>query len=66
MMEIVKVTSSYGELIADVMNDDRLRNDCILIYSGTKGVNNLTPSIKSIDGDGACFGEVKVKIEKQN
>jgi anaerobic selenocysteine-containing dehydrogenase len=62
--DIVKVTSPYGELVADIMNDDSLRDDSIMIYSGTKGVNNLTPSIKSDDGDGACFGEVKVKVEK--
>ena len=62
--DMIKVTSPYGELIADVMNDDRLRDDCILIYSGTKGVNNLTPNILSDDGDGACYQEVKVKVEK--
>jgi len=62
--DMVKVTSSYGELVADVMNDERLRDDCILIYSGTKGVNNLTPSILSDEGDGACFQEIKVKVEK--
>jgi anaerobic selenocysteine-containing dehydrogenase len=64
--DMVKVTSPYGQLVVDVMNDDRLRDDCILIYSGTKGVNNLTPSIKSDDGNGACFGEVKVRVEKLN
>jgi len=62
--DIIKVSSKYGELCADIMNDDSLRDDCILIYSGTTGVNNLTPDIKSDDGDGACYQEVKVKIEK--
>jgi len=62
--DMVKVSSPFGELTADVMNDDRLRDDCILIYSGTHGVNNLTPSILSDEGDGACYQEVKVKIEK--
>jgi len=62
--DMIKVTSPYGELIADVMNDNGLRDDTIMIYSGTKGVNNLTPSILSDEGDGACYQEVKVKVEK--
>ncbi len=60
----VKVSSKYGEFIGEVKIDDRLRDDCVLIYNGTVGVNKLTPSLLSLEGDGACFGEVKVKIEK--
>jgi len=35
-----------------------------MIYAGTIGVNRLTPSIISEEGEGACFQEVKVKIKK--
>jgi hypothetical protein len=39
----------------------------VLIYSGTKGVNNLTSSKHSYDGKSAIYQENKVKIKiKEN
>ncbi len=61
--EIVRVFNEWGELELPIKVDERLRDDSILIYAGTKGVNKLTPSILSQEGENACFGEVKVKIE---
>ncbi len=62
--EMVKISSSWGEIKLRAKIDERLRKDCILIYAGTKGVNSLTPPILSEEGDNACFGEVKVNIQK--
>jgi len=60
----VKISSNYGELILKAKISDDLRDDTVLIYSGTSGVNKLTPSFLSLEGDGACFGEVKVKVSR--
>jgi len=60
--EIVEVSSKYGTFKAKAKVCDSLRDDCIMIYSGTKGVNNLTPSTLSDEGFGACYQEVKVTI----
>ena len=60
---MIKLTSKYGEFVAPAKVDDRLRDDCVLVYSGTSGVNKLTPSIVSDEGDGACYGEVKVELK---
>ena len=43
--------------------DDDMRNDTLLIIANSKGVNFLTPSIISEEGDSACYKEVKVKLE---
>jgi len=62
--EFVKASSTYGESIFEVRVDENLREDLILIHSGAKGVNRLTPSLKSDEGDSAVFQEVKVKLER--
>ncbi len=58
----VLVCSEYGKLDAIVAIDNNLRCDVALIYSYTKGVNKLTPSHLSDEGENACYGDVKVKI----
>jgi len=45
------------------INDD-LRSDCVMIYSGTRGLNNLTSSLHSYEGKCAIFQENRVTIEK--
>ena len=60
----IKASSKFGNYIFEIQTDENLREDCILIYSGTKGVNHLTQFKKSDDGFGAIFQEVKVKLEK--
>ncbi|RUM67785.1 MAG: molybdopterin oxidoreductase [Sulfurospirillum sp.] len=64
--DLVEVKSDFGSYNFVVKNDYRLRDDTILIYSGTKGVNYLTPSFLSDEGDGACYQEARVSIVKLN
>ena len=60
--EEVSISSENGSVKLKVKNSDDLREDTILIYSGTKGVNNLTTSKHSYDGKSAIFQENKVEI----
>ena len=60
----IEITSENGSVVLEVKNDDRLRDDTLLIYSGTSGVNNLTSSKHSYEGKSAIFQENKVKITK--
>jgi anaerobic selenocysteine-containing dehydrogenase len=62
--EEVEVRSIYGSCRLKVSLDDRVREDCLLIYSGTNGVNNLTPHRVSEEGDSAIYQEVKVDVVK--
>lgn len=61
---LVKLSSKFGETTLKVRYNDNLRNDSILIYSGTKGVNNLTSSQHSLDGKNAVYQEKRVKISR--
>ncbi|MGB6019957.1 MAG: molybdopterin dinucleotide binding domain-containing protein, partial [Sulfurimonadaceae bacterium] len=60
--ECVRISSSNGELELEVAIDERLRDDCVLIYSGTPGVNVLSDSKLSYEGKNAAYQENKVKI----
>jgi len=60
----IRVSSEYGEHEFTVKFNEDLRLDCVLITNNTEGVNYLTPSILSEEGDNACYQEVKVKIER--
>lgn len=62
--ETVTITSICGSVELKVKHNDDLRQDCVLIYSGTKGVNNLTSSNHSLDGKSAIYQENKVEISK--
>jgi len=62
--EEIIVKSLWGELKLKVKNSNDIREDCVLIKYATKGVNRLTPPISSLEGDMACFGDVKVKLLK--
>lgn len=62
--ERVMVTSKTGSIELSVSHDERLRSDCALIYAGTPGLNNLTPSLLSYEGESAIFQENKIKVEK--
>ena len=59
----VKVSSKWGSLNLRVKLDSTLREDCVVIFYGTKGVNKLTPPKSSSEGDMACYGDVKVRVE---
>jgi len=58
----IKIYSTYGEHEFMVKNSQTMREDSVLIYANTIGVNFLTPNILSEEGDSACYQEVKVKI----
>ena len=62
--EMVRVTSKTGSIQLSVSYDARLRGDCAIIYSGTPGVNTLTPSLLSYEGESAIYQENKIKVEK--
>ena len=62
--EKVKVFSEFGEQVFIVTIDEDMRDDTVLITANATGVNFLTPSIISDEGDSACYQEVKVKVEK--
>ncbi|MDD3500439.1 MAG: molybdopterin-dependent oxidoreductase [Sulfurovum sp.] len=62
--EKVKVSSEHGEYIFEVQCSEYLRGDTALITNNTIGVNYLTPSIISDEGESACYQEVKVRVER--
>ncbi len=62
--ECVRISSANGELELEVAIDERLRDDCVLIYSGTPGVNVLTDSRLSYEGKNAAYQENKIKVTK--
>lgn len=63
--EKIEISSQNGSVVLEVKNDNRLRDDTVLIYCGTPGVNNLTSSKHSYEGKSAVFQENKVKITKK-
>jgi len=62
--EMVKLTTECGELILKVKLNEDVRENCVLITSNTIGINRLTPSLVSNEGESACYQEVKVSIER--
>jgi len=61
--ETVRLSSEYGAHEFKVVLSEDIRPNCVLITNNTIGVNYLTPSILSEEGDNACYQEVKVEIE---
>ncbi|OIP53147.1 MAG: hypothetical protein AUK54_09740 [Helicobacteraceae bacterium CG2_30_36_10] len=62
--EEVTVSSACGSVKLKVKINDDVREDCVLIYSGTKGVNNLTSSKHSHEGKNAIYQENKVEVKR--
>ena len=60
--ETINVYSEWGSHHFKVKNSEDMREDSVVITTNTIGVNFLTPSIISEEGDSACYQEVKVKI----
>jgi anaerobic selenocysteine-containing dehydrogenase len=56
--------SKWGRHEFIVENSCFMREDTVLIYANTVGVNYLTPSIISEEGNSACYQEVKLKLKK--
>lgn len=63
--ETVQLVSDAGSVEMRVKHDERLRTDCLLIYSGTPDVNVLTPSYLSYEGENAAYQEIKIKVIKK-
>lgn len=63
--ENVRLASQTGSVEMRVKYDDRLRKDCLLIYSGTPDVNVLTPPYLSYEGENAVYQEIKIKVIKK-
>jgi anaerobic selenocysteine-containing dehydrogenase len=62
--ERVYLSNEWGTLELTVKLNDDLREDCVLVYASTPGVNRLTPPYLSDEGEGACYSEAKVRIER--
>jgi hypothetical protein len=62
--EEIEVSSRYGKYKFIAKNSLSMRIDTVLIYANTIGVNYLTPSILSDEGDNACYQEVKISLNK--
>jgi len=61
----VSLISDHGSVALTVVLDENLRSDCVLVSSNTVGVNYLTPTLESEEGESACYQEVKVRVEKE-
>ena len=61
--EQLRLSSEYGSIVLEIELNEDLRKDCLVVTSNTRGLNRLTPSIESDEGESACFQEVKVEIE---
>ena len=59
----VRISSSVGSVVLSVALDEGVRRDCVLIYSGTPGVNFLTTSRLSDEGECAIYQNEKIKVE---
>lgn len=62
--ELVNISSVNGSVELKVKINDDLRDDCVLIFSGTKGVNNLTSSKHSYEGKNAIYQENRVEVTR--
>ena len=62
--ESIEISSEIGKVVLPVKNSEDVRDDCVLIYSGTPGVNNLTCDLHSFEGKSAVYQEKKVKIKR--
>jgi anaerobic selenocysteine-containing dehydrogenase len=63
-LEEIIISSSYGSHKFIVKNSIDIRLDSIVIRANAVGVNYLTPPIISEEGEGACYQEVKVFLDK--
>ena len=61
---VLRLSSEHGKLELEVKHNADLRHDCLMVTNNTLGINRLTPSIISDEGESACYQEVKIEIEK--
>jgi anaerobic selenocysteine-containing dehydrogenase len=62
--ELINISSEYGSTSLVVKNSYDIRIDSVVVGSNCTEINQLTPSVISNDGNGACYGEVKVTLSK--
>lgn len=60
----IELSSPYGRCEYTVMPTLRLRDDCLMLYSGAKNANRLTPLKISQEGECAIYQELKVMLKK--
>lgn len=60
------VSSPYGSCEYPVMPTERLRDDCLMLYSGAKNANRLTPPKVSQQGQCAIYQELKVTVKRSS
>jgi anaerobic selenocysteine-containing dehydrogenase len=60
----VKLSTEYGALVLEVVLSENIRANCVVVSCNTLGLNKLTPSLVSNEGESACYQEVKVEIER--
>ena len=61
---MLRLNSEYGMLDLEVKHNENLREDCLMVTNNTLGLNRLTPSVVSDEGESACYQEVKIVVEK--
>ncbi len=64
--DLIVIASKNGSLELKVKISEDVRDDCVVIYSGTRGVNNLTSSEPTYEGKSAAFEENRVVISKSH
>ncbi len=62
--ENVVLSSTFGSYEFIVKLNEDIKENCVIVTNNTIGVNYLTPSILSEEGENACYQEVKVEISK--
>ena len=60
----VRLSSDFGTVDLEVAHNMGLQRNALIVTSNTLGLNNLTPSMISEEGENACYQEIKVTIEK--
>ena len=58
----VEVISEHGSHRFVVQISEDIRYDSAVIYSSSTGLNYLTPPTASQEGEGACYQDVKVRV----
>ena len=61
--DTISVSSAHGSYTFTVKNSTDIREDSVVIRANATGVNYLTPSTISEEGENACYQEVKVTLE---
>ncbi len=61
---LVDISSPNGTITLKVSYNNDLREDCVLIYSGTPGVNVLTSSQHSLEGLCAIYQENRITVKE--